>query len=54
MLLELALTIPELGESLADLHAGKQALDGFSPAPPAHAIDRILAHSLATHPAPAN
>jgi hypothetical protein len=54
MLLELALTVPELGESLADLQAGKQALDGFLPAPPAVAIDRILAHSLATHPAPAN
>lgn len=54
LLLELALSVPDLGATLADLQAGKRALDGLETAPPARLLDRIMAYSAATQPAPAN
>ncbi len=50
MLLELAQTVPQIGETLAALKAGKKALGEARYNPSDRVINRILAHSAATAP----
>jgi hypothetical protein len=54
MLLELALSVPQIAESLADLKRGKEVLgeDRFSPSQ--RVINRILGYSASTAPVSAN
>lgn len=54
MLKELAAIVPEIGQSLAELEAGKAALDDSFLFPSAGVLDQILAHSRDTMPLPAN
>ena len=54
MLLELALSVPQIGESLLTLKKGKEALgnDRFSPSE--KVINRILGYSASTAPVSAS
>lgn len=50
MLLELALTVPEIGESLSVLQDAKDCLEGDCYVPAQSSLDRIMAYSMATSP----
>ena len=54
MLLELALNIPQVGESLETLRKGKKALGTDRYNPSEKTINRILAYSASTAPVIAN
>lgn len=54
MLLELALTIPQVGEDLLAMQSAKNALEDNGNQPSERTINRILAYSAATAPVAAN
>lgn len=54
LLRELAMSVPRLGASLADMIAAKEALDRDSFLPPDRTLDRILVYSAASAPVSAS